>query len=96
MLIQDDRQLLHICRYIHANPVKHGFVKEIGQWPYSNYFEFIGSRSGEIVDRDFVEDNFQSPAEYKEFVLDYLKSRHMPLEIEDYLKKWGEVSNDQI
>ncbi len=96
VLIQDNRQLLHICRYIHVNPINHGLVKEIRQWHYSNYFECIGSRSGEIVDRDFIVNNFQSPAEYEEFVLDYFKSCYMPLEIENYLKKWGEISIEQI
>ena len=33
--------LLHLCRYIHANPVKDGLVAEPGDWPYSNYLEWI-------------------------------------------------------
>lgn len=29
--VEDSSQLLHICRYIHANTGKHGVVKEIGK-----------------------------------------------------------------
>jgi hypothetical protein len=34
-VIQIDRpaHLLHLCRYIHANPVEDGLVAGIGQWP---------------------------------------------------------------
>jgi len=35
--VDQDRYLLHLCRYIHANPVKHGLVSDLEQWPYSNY-----------------------------------------------------------
>ena len=46
--IDQDRYLLHLCRYIHANPVKHGLVSDLEQWPYSNYLEWIGARSGKL------------------------------------------------
>ncbi len=49
------------CRYIHANPVKHGQVADLMEWPYSNYLEWIGERNGTLVDRDFVREHFASP-----------------------------------
>lgn len=78
--------LLHLCRYIHANPVKDGIVSELDKWPFSNYLEWVGSRRGALVDHEFVCQHFQEPKLYREFVLDYLKSREMPLELEKYLK----------
>jgi len=46
--------LLHLCRYIHANPVIHDLVDGVADWPYSNYLEWTGEREGTLVDRDFV------------------------------------------
>jgi len=46
--------LPHLCRYIHANPVKAGLVTDPDDWPYSNYPEWVGERPGKLVDRAFV------------------------------------------
>jgi len=77
--------LLNLCRYIHGNPVKDGIVADITQWPYSNYLEWIGERDGKLVDKAFVQDNFDTPDEYRKFVLEYLRSRQLPDDIQRYL-----------
>ena len=77
--------LLNLCRYIHGNPVKDGIVADITQWPYSNYLEWIGERDGKLVDKAFVQDNFDTPEEYRKFVLEYLRSRQLPEDIQRYL-----------
>ena len=77
--------LLHLCRYIHANPVKDGLVTEPGDWPYSNYLEWIEKREGTLVDRAFVQAHFEQSVRYVEFVLDYLRSRQLAPEIAAYL-----------
>jgi hypothetical protein len=79
--------LLHLCRYIHANPVKDGLVADPGDWPYSNYLEWIGQRGGTLVDQAFVRANFNPPAYYAEFVNDYLRSRKLPPEVTLYLEQ---------
>ena len=33
--VESDRYLLHLCRYIHANPVIHGLVDDPADWPFS-------------------------------------------------------------
>jgi REP element-mobilizing transposase RayT len=71
--VEDEGHLLHVCRYIHANPVTHGLVAEVEAWPYANYLEWIGQRAGTLVDHAFVRDHFPSPAAYREFVEDYLR-----------------------
>lgn len=35
--ITSDNYFTNIILYIHANPVHHGFVKGIGDWPWSSY-----------------------------------------------------------
>jgi putative transposase len=77
--------LLNLCRYIHGNPVKDGLVAEISQWPYSNYLEWIGERDGKLVDKAFIQDNFDSPEEYRTFVWEYLQTRRLPEDIQRYL-----------
>jgi putative transposase len=73
--IHVDREpyLRHVCRYIHANPVKHGFVEQVELWPYSNYHEWVGAREGSLVDRPFVEGLFATGAAYAAFVGDYVE-----------------------
>jgi len=78
--------LLHLCRYIHANPVKDGIVGGLDDWPYSNYPEWIGARRGKLFDRKFVDAYFEIPEDYSSFVLDYLLSRDLPEEIRNYLE----------
>ena len=87
-LVDEETYVRHLCRYIHANPVKDGLVARLEDWPYSNYLEWMGLRSGTLVDRDFVRDYFESPAIYREFVLDYLAERQLPKELETYLSEW--------
>ena len=86
--IERDDHLLHLCRYIHANPVKHGLVGQPEEWPYANYLEWVGLRSGELVDHAFVAAHFPSPADYREFVRDYLAERRLLEDVEKHLKAW--------
>ncbi len=83
--ILDAPHLLHLCRYIHANPVKDGLVTEPGKWPYSNYLEWLGERGGTLVDHEFIGAQFPAPEAYKDFVNDYIQSRKMPEEVVKYL-----------
>lgn len=66
--------LLYLCKYIHFNPVKDGIVSTPDSWPYSNYLDWIGERDGTLVDREFVNDHFESGTNYRremdEFLID--------------------------
>jgi REP element-mobilizing transposase RayT len=83
--VDSDQYLRHLCRYIHANPVKDGLVEHLEEWPYSNYLEWVGLRQGTLVDRQFIAEMFPNPSEYEEFVRDYLLNRQLPDEL-DYLR----------
>lgn len=78
--------LLHLCRYIHGNPVKDGLVADPADWIYSNYLEWIGERDGTLFDPEFVCANFTSLAAYRDFVLDDLRGRDLPEDIKHYLE----------
>jgi REP element-mobilizing transposase RayT len=90
ILVDKTDYLLHLCRYIHANPIKDGLVVSLEAWPYTNYAEWLGLRPGTMIDRQFVQSYFPNPADYTTFVLDYLKTRDLPDDIQTYLRAWEE------
>lgn len=84
--VDKEDYLLHLCRYIHANTVKHGLVAALERWPYSNYLEWIGVRQGQLVNMAFVQAFFPQPTDYRRFVLDYVSGKgKLPSGIEPYL-----------
>ena len=75
--IEKENHLIHLCRYIHRNPLEAGLVTNLDDWLYSNYLEWVGKRAGTLYDEKFVREQFTNPDEYKEFVLDYVPSNKM-------------------
>lgn len=39
--IRDDNDLQRHVDYIHYNPVKHGLVQRVGDWPHSSFHKFV-------------------------------------------------------
>ena len=39
--IRDDRDMQRHIEYIHYNPVKHGLVKQVKDWPYSSFHQYV-------------------------------------------------------
>lgn len=78
--------LLNLCVYIHANPVKDGLVALPEDWIYSNYLEWLGQRDGTLVDREFIQAHFGSPAEYQTLVMEYIRTRYLPDDVRKYLE----------
>jgi putative transposase len=39
--IRDDADLARHIDYIHFNPVKHGHVSQVGDWPYSSFHHYV-------------------------------------------------------
>ena len=85
ILIDKDEYLLHLCRYIHRNPLEAGIVKQPEQWPYSNYLEFLGQRKGTLIDDEFIKVNFGSPEAYQSFVMNYVPPEKTQRERRHYL-----------
>lgn len=86
--IRATSHLLHLCRYIHGNPVKDGLVAHPADWEYSNYLEWSGERNGTLVDREFICEQFGGSEAYRAFLLDYLRTRNLP---EDVMKFLGDL-----
>ena len=39
--IRDDEDLARHVDYIHLNPIKHGLVKQVSDWPYSSFHRYV-------------------------------------------------------
>jgi putative transposase len=39
--IRDDNDLQRHVDYIHYNPVKHGLVKHVSEWPFSSFHRYV-------------------------------------------------------
>jgi len=68
VLVDRDQYVLHLCRYVHLNPVTAGLVADPAAWVYSNYLEWVEARQGTIVDRAFIRQFFPTPEDYAGFV----------------------------
>jgi len=72
--VETEAYLYHLCRYIHANPVKHGLVKAPTDWLYSNYREYLQIRKGNLYDSSFFDNVFENPNDYENWVNEYIES----------------------
>jgi putative transposase len=70
--VDEENYLIHLCRYIHRNPLDAGLVKSPEAWEFSNYREWIGKRHSGFVDTDFVHARFRVALDYINFVEEYV------------------------
>ena len=73
--IDRDEYLIHLCRYIHLNPVSAHLVSQPAEWAFSNYREWIGQRSEVLCDERFMQEFVPIVGTYRVFVEDYHEQR---------------------
>jgi putative transposase len=78
--------LIHLCIYIHANPVKDGLAALPEDWEYSNYLEWMDLRKGTLVNREFIHEHFRTSGEYEKLVMEYIKTRNLPNDMGKYFE----------
>lgn len=83
--IDKHNYLIHLCRYIHRNPLDARLVDDLQNWKYSNYLEWIGKRSSLLVDLEFVKNNFKNSEEYIKFVTDYVSPKTFNYDFAKYI-----------
>ena len=83
--VDREEYLIHLCRYIHLNPVHAKLVTRPEHWPYSNYPEYIGQRAGILTDEAFIRDRFPTPGSYGSFAADYEHEERVRNQIEKYV-----------
>lgn len=67
--IENDEQLIHLSRYIHLNPVTAYLVENPEDYPFSSYSTYLEKKQFNFVDPSLVLNQFESPKDYKRFVL---------------------------
>ncbi len=72
VLIESDEQLIHVSRYIHLNPIASFLVKNLRDWRWSSYPEYIGLKDGLCAKEDILS-FFKSPKDYEKFVLEQVE-----------------------
>ncbi len=72
VLIENDEQLIHVSRYIHLNPLASFLVKNLNQYEWSSYIEFLDKTSSGISAKEEVLSFFKSPQDYKRFMQDQI------------------------
>jgi uncharacterized protein YdbL (DUF1318 family) len=70
-VVEDESYFLTVLRYIHQNPLKAGIVKDIKEYKWSSYSEFI--EKNKIIDIDFILDLFNKN---RKKVVDSFKAFH--------------------
>lgn len=77
LAVTGEEYLVHLCRYVHRNPLDAHLVSNLQGWPHSNYLEWIGQRDSAFVDRDLVSAHFATAEAYSSFVLEYSPTKRM-------------------
>lgn len=89
-LVEDDRYLLEVSRYIHNNPVRAGIVQKPEQYRWSSYAIYLGKAKDELelVDTSLILGHISSlrktaVAEYQKYVTRGQESCESILDIEE-------------
>lgn len=70
VLIESDEQLIHVSRYIHLNPLVSFLVKNIEQFEWSSYREFVMGEPG-LCSTEEILSLFKSSKDYGSFIKDH-------------------------
>jgi len=70
VLIESDEQLVHVSRYIHLNPFASFLIKDLNEYRWSSYKEYIGNYKNVICNKEIILSFFKSTQDYEKFVLD--------------------------
>lgn len=85
--VEDNKYLIELCRYIHRNPIDDGLVKNIEDWKFSNYLEWINKRNGLLFDAKFRDKYFPNGRGYESYVLNHFSNKEFEKMIKKYLLK---------
>lgn len=72
VLVDSDEQLIHLSRYIHLNPIASFLIKDLEDFEWSSYGQYVQIGEEGICSTEEVLSFFKSPLDYKNFVLDQI------------------------
>ena len=76
ILIDADNYALLLSAYIHLNPLRAGIVRQLEDYPWSSYLDYLNLRKANISDPSFIlksidNNTFNSIKRYREYVIEY-------------------------
>ncbi len=77
--VREESYYTNLINYIHQNPIRHGFCKNIDEWIYSSYEACLSDKKTKLK-RDEVVDWFGDKADFKKFHQDNLADLNDDLE----------------
>lgn len=67
--IDSNEYLLHLSAYINGNNFIHGYHKDMTDWPYSSFLDYIGKRNDDLCRKEIILGQFgNNQKEYEKFV----------------------------
>jgi len=93
VLIDNDKQLIHLSRYIHLNPVKLTGSGPVG-WPYSSFEYYLGKKFAKWIKPKEVLECFDKLENKKFFGTRYSSYRDFVSDNEDLKEALGGLSID--
>lgn len=67
-LIEDDKYMLEVSRYVHLNPVRANMVNTPEEYKWSSYSTYIGETKEKLINSESILNYFNNREEYKIFV----------------------------
>jgi len=86
LLIEKERYLLAVSRYIHLNPVRANMVEQPEQYEWSSYAQYIGEQKRSLwltcdwILRQFSKDADEAKKLYQEFAREGMRTQDNPFE----------------
>ncbi|MEX2007551.1 MAG: transposase [Candidatus Levyibacteriota bacterium] len=81
--VETNEQLLHISRYIHLNPLVSFITRDLNNYKWSSYPEFLEKDNNNVCSKDIITSQFRYLKNYEQFILDQ----------EDYGKRLEEIKH---
>jgi REP element-mobilizing transposase RayT len=52
ILCDKDSYLLELIRYIHLNPIRYDFVKNLEKYPWVSYIDYLGKGKDDLIEHE--------------------------------------------
>jgi len=68
IVVDSDRYLLQLCRYIHLNPLQAQVAKDIVAYKWSSYYAFISGKNPAWLTTDRILDYFRTQEDFEHYI----------------------------